>query len=67
MGGILLVIATTYIGERKEFDVSEQEDFYICCKCKKLINGMRAVVEEEDDYCLDCFHANFTDEKVGEA
>ncbi len=29
MGGILLVIATTYIGERKEFDVSDAIMKYI--------------------------------------
>lgn len=43
------------------------EDFYFCCLCKKQIDGMRAVIEDEDDYCLDCFHENFTDERVGEA
>ncbi len=47
--------------------MSEEKDFYICCKCKKSIDGMRAVVEEEDDYCLDCFHKNFTDNIRGEA
>ena len=43
-----------------------------CAECGNLIDfdEMRAEVQEEggeDNYCLTCFHENFTDEKVGEA
>jgi hypothetical protein len=49
---------------------TSKENIFQCVECKKTFeNEIRAVVEkdEQEDWCLNCFHKNFTDINQGKA